>query len=1660
MWVSKLISQSDIDFQSNLEKLRDNLLDMSLRNRLLNFKPQKKSIEIVDEDVASLYDILVVNGRKMKFRSNETLDEEALSDNTWDSNAELKDVHVDLFLQTKYEPDELQKRLKHNYRDNKTILEEQGYNDFYLALGFIEWKEIDYEEGIHKAPLVLVPMTLERTSISQPMTVSWNGEEVRSNSSLIYKLQEQGVEIPNFEEFDTKEELVSYLKEIEKIISNKPGWKISKDIYLSNFNFKKFVMFKDLDLANWSAMEDNAIKNLFNVVDSESFESDDINLDSINSTEIFNVLDADSSQLAVLEEAKIGKNLVVEGPPGTGKSQTIVNLIAELMALGKTVLFVSEKKAALDVVKSRLDSVGLGVGCLELHGKNSNKKEFLNELEDTLKIGVVEFQDDSDFLYLDDVKNELNEYVDTLHTVYKDTELTPYRLIGMYEYYSQKLDNNNQEKLKLDIDDVSELDQEKRGEIIRKLDDIVKYYELVSPVASNVWRNTSPEDLSSPDVKELKNKLAELSSTLNMFIELDNNVHELIGVDKLNNLNIDPLINNSKILKPNLKLLKDEDNLQELIDNIKLFQNNAGNMDLDVLDLDLDSLQNETDKLLDNMGNLNINMDILDKENFKSISDEFKSNKDIIEDSNLENALKNPNLEVEFNEFKSKRNSFILKRAFDGNFKRIKNNFKSYYTTDVSDDQIESDFDKIITANNDLTKLRNKILAYSKSETNNDDKIVIESEKLLSWASELDGIKSKLSNYQVSVQNNEMKEKINMLINLKDLLHNIQSKDDIALYYFGDDWKSHKSDIKILNDKLENIKQFKKCYDKNYFNNQTITFIESNQFEILDKYLNKMSEVKAKIIKQYDSINSKLHFKEELLIKDADTVNVSDMKNTVDDLVENIENLNDYRLFARYCKEYADKYAKQLIEYINQDLIQADLVTSLFYYNFANIALTDIFSNEPLLDEFNYKLHEDKIDKFKTLDKKIIHFNRFRVLEVLGSNRPNMNIPTGAGSSLGMLKKEMGKKRKIKPIRKILSEASDVISSIKPCFMMSPLSIAQYLDPKIYESYFDYIIFDEASQVKIEDSIGALLRGNKYIVMGDTKQLPPTNFFEKELDIDEEDDEEGIADNLESVLHLCKNSFDTKMLKWHYRSRHESLISVSNQEFYNNELYVFPSPTKESEDLGLKFEYDSTTVYDRGGNRNNIKEAENVVEYAFNCFRKWGKSRSLGIGTFNISQKNTIMDILEKRLKDNPDLEQFFNEEGEDGFFVKNLENIQGDERDIIIISIGYGRDQNNKLSLSFGPLNKEGGERRLNVLITRAKKQCVVFSNFKSSEMHTTENTPRGVEALKTFLYYAENGKFPENYHTGEEFDSPFEKSVYNFLTDEGYIVEKQVGCAGYKIDLAIVDKDDANRYILGIECDGATYHSSPLARDRDRLRQEVLEGLGWKFHRIWSTDWYHMNLTAKQRLLDAVEDAVKNKDNKKIAIQFENQFEPDIIIKSQEDKKQEELDKYFEDYTHYVCYDSSNPRSVLRQLIIAEAPIHIDDIYDFMKSLYGRKATKKFKNEINSVLYNVVDYDDIIKSNLFFFPRNFNWDDMKVRVRESPKLERIHPTEIEKSIIFTLKLQYSSSREDLIKTASKHLGFKSTRANVKAEFETNINNLIGKKIIKDNNGIIELIE
>jgi very-short-patch-repair endonuclease len=348
-----------------------------------------------------------------------------------------------------------------------------------------------------------------------------------------------------------------------------------------------------------------------------------------------------------------------------------------------------------------------------------------------------------------------------------------------------------------------------------------------------------------------------------------------------------------------------------------------------------------------------------------------------------------------------------------------------------------------------------------------------------------------------------------------------------------------------------------------------------------------------------------------------------------------------------------------------------------------------------------------------------------------------------------------------------------------------------------------------------------------------------------------------ILEDMESILHLCTVSFPLGRLNWHYRSEHETLISVSNQEFYNNGLKVYPSPKERNDELGLHFEHTREGIYDRGRSRTNRVEATIVAQRVLDHYRSH-PHLSLGVGTFNEAQRECILDEVEKFRRENPDVDKNFSRESREQFFVKNLETIQGDERDVIFISIGYGFDSDRVLNLNFGPLNQGGGERRLNVLISRARKKCVVFSNFEASDLTVGDNSSRGVQCLKVFLDYAQTGKLISD-TTPPPFDSPFEESVHRFLAENKIVTHPQVGCAGYRIDLAVPHPTAPRQYLLGIECDGRPYHSSTVARERDRLRKQVLKDRGWTILNVWSTDWYLERSQAESRLLNKVQDAIE---------------------------------------------------------------------------------------------------------------------------------------------------------------------------------------------------------
>jgi hypothetical protein len=470
-------------------------------------------------------------------------------------------------------------------------------------------------------------------------------------------------------------------------------------------------------------------------------------------------------------------------------------------------------------------------------------------------------------------------------------------------------------------------------------------------------------------------------------------------------------------------------------------------------------------------------------------------------------------------------------------------------------------------------------------------------------------------------------------------------------------------------------------------------------------------------------------------------------------------------------------------------------------------------------------------------------------------------VPQGALGEMKIVRGEIGKKRAHMALRRLFEQAPAALQRIKPVLLMSPISVAQYLTPGLLS--FDLLVIDEASQVRPEDALGAIARARQIVVVGDQKQLPPSSFFDRLVageDEDENGEGEGEEDllggaaalgSLESILSLCEaRGLSSRMLQWHYRSRDPSLIKVSNREFYDDGLILPPSPLQEDPAYGLTFtKVDG--VYDKGGKRDNRKEGEAIVkrvaEHA--CAHP---HLSLGIVTFSSAQKNTITELLELARRTDSAIDALLREGQSEDLFVKNIENVQGDERDVILVSVGYGPAVagGRLTSMTFGPVNGEGGERRLNVLFTRARIRCEVFASFDPGDIDASRVSREGPRVLRRFLEFAKSGKFDDAVITGEEADTPFEEDVAEVIRSFGFLADPQVGSAGFRIDIGVRHPDKPGTYLLAVECDGATYHSALWARERDRLRQDVLEHLGWRFHRIWSTDWFYNRRAEVDRL------------------------------------------------------------------------------------------------------------------------------------------------------------------------------------------------------------------
>lgn len=694
---------------------------------------------------------------------------------------------------------------------------------------------------------------------------------------------------------------------------------------------------------------------------------------------------------------------------------------------------------------------------------------------------------------------------------------------------------------------------------------------------------------------------------------------------------------------------------------------------------------------------------------------------------------------------------------------------------------------------------------------------------------------------------------------------------------------------------------------------------------------------------------------------DIDTSPLMELRAAFAQMAADPSRYGDWAGLARSIGAVVSAGAGGIVDAVSEGRMEPERAEQEFAYACAEARWNAARSARPELNTLPQLDRHDLVTLFRDLEK-----DRIEAAKTLILSRHFDQMPRGTVGEMGVIRGEIGRKKGHKPIRWVMKNAGSMVQRIKPVMLMSPISVAQFLPPGSVT--FDLLVIDEASQIRPEDALGVIARARQIVVVGDQKQLPPTSFFDRLVDDVEENDEEeedapvgATAADMESILSLCEaRGLRQRMLEWHYRSRDPSLIRVSNAEFYGDGLVLPPSPLQLDPDYGLKFRR-VPGVYARGGSGlgrqgTNRIEAEAVVKAMADHARAW-PDLSLGAVAFSKAQADMLTEVLELHRRRDPVLDAFLREGKSEDVFVKNIENVQGDERDVILISVGYGpQEPGGRLSaMTFGPVNGEGGERRLNVLFSRARVRCEVFASFDPGDIDPSRVSRDGPRVLKRFLDYAKTGIMDVRAPTGLEADSPFEEDVAAVITSLGFLADTQVGSAGFRIDIGVRHPDRPGQYLVAVECDGAAYHSALWARERDRLRQDILENLGWRFHRIWSTDWFHHRKREIERLKAALERA-RDQIATGIRVRGANHASARPLIEAPAEPEPGpiDIDHLTMKMPAYVRADLTVRSSVepheapvaqladlVSKIVAIEGPIHIDEVARRVTAAFGKART-----------------------------------------------------------------------------------------------------------------------
>ncbi|WP_053005979.1 DUF3320 domain-containing protein [Kiloniella spongiae] len=1575
---SEFLEYSNLNTRAALEKLRQNLLDVGTRNRLISapFKNARaNALEIVDELSDEIFRLLWTEGKSFTFLSNPDEKNEKTQQQNDDSQPVyippeeeiIKDKtglaarHIDTKLQTRLYKETLQKRLIALSRDSNLFEEEQGVNILFLGIGFLKWFDSRSSDIERFAPLILLPISLQRDQVRSRFKLKKRDEDIEVNLSLRAKLNEDfDISLPDFpanEDWTPSD----YFSLVSKAITQKDQWSVEPDrILLGFYSFSKFLLYRDLDASEWPSDADITKNNLISSLLVDGFGEKALNIfenqnldDILAPQDLGHVKDADSSQAEVIKLAAEGNNLVVQGPPGTGKSQSIANVIAAATRKGKSVLFVAEKMAALDVVYHRLQETGLGPLCLELHSRKANKKAVIEEIKRTLELGQVSGGAEDTATQTKIVRDKLNEISKLLHSPMDEVRETPFRVLSELVWLREE----GLEPSEFKVGDKLLSGPEQHNTALAALQKLCDRISSTGPSNQHDWRGVRNR-LTPMDVDRLKPKIQDL-------VKFSARLEEsFVQANRVVKFDDEASIETAKSLIEWLTILETmPDGASNILSSASIRENTARALEL-----------------LSAANNLRAKYDAA-----------IISVKEIALDQDWSEARQ---LIATYGK--------SLFRFFNGEFKKSIALLNSYSTEDPAkkhEDRL-AQIDKFIEYQNAFKRLEkeetqakaffNDLWRGRLTETSAPQAVIEwyqEHKPKLATHSDLMEV---LNNCPNSVRLNELSSELNK-----------------AIQAFEKCW-------------LEICTMLDLDLTQAFSNNGSVAIREINEklsnwqanFERLDEWFLLRAEEE--------------HCREVGLSDFVESLSCGDLTTT--------DAVNDYR-YAR-----AEALWKLMID--------------------KNSALLDIDGDD----------RTQLINRFQTLELELFRATAHEI-----AAKHTAGIPTGAQGQMGIIRGEAGKRRNHRSIRRLVEDAGDALQQIKPVFLMSPISVAQYLPPGRIN--FDLVLIDEASQVRPEDSIGAIARGRSTIVVGDSKQLPPTSFFARTLgDIGQEDenDEENVdqpgvhAGAMESILTLCAaRGMTSKTLQWHYRSKHPSLIQVSNDTFYENKLKFPPSPQIAGRE-GLIFrEVDG--IYDRGKTRTNKIEAQEVAKAVLK-HAKTAPRLSLGVVTLSTAQRNMIEGELELLRAENQDVEYFFSKERHEPFFVKNLENVQGDERDVIFISVCYAKDKDGYMSQSFGPVNSLGGERRLNVLFTRAKRRCEIFASITDQDIELrTANVPAGRRALHAYLKFARTGTTDVPEPSGKEPDSLFEEAVMNKLRAAGYTVDPQVGSAGFYIDMAIRNPENMDVYLLGVECDGATYHSAAWARERDRLRQNVLEAKGWLLHRIWSTDWFQRPEQEFQKLLQAIDKArIIQENNQKAEEEVIREQEESIIkreLLSPDEPKvsipyvEAKLDP-INGYNEPHLVPVYKLAELVKLIVEIEQPIHKDEIARKVSKAWGlQKAGARIKKLVTNAII-------LAKKNKTIIGEDFltSDNDKSIMVRDRTNVESsslrkaqyLPPDEVDLAIHESVTRNVAATADDLARDVAKAFGFKSTSAQLKTSILERINTQVSQGTLEDFNGQI----